>query len=924
MPIDGSTVLVNLHCHSDRSDGELSPALLAERLAAAGARYAALTDHDTVEGLAEFRAALLGRGVGAVDGVEITAASAWGELHILGYGFDPAHPGLLAFLEDARRRTDDGVQGFVDTLKRIRQAAGARPVEEAIGILHAAGGAAFLAHPLSYGLGENAVEEAVRALKAAGLDGLEAVYGPYAPEERSRLADMASVMDLAVSAGSDCHGPGIDGGMHPAVAMNNTDWTRFRGLLLRSPKRPARADGRRPRRKGAGAFAARIIAPALTAMALFILSIFAVMLPSFERILLDRKKDMIRELANSAVSILREYASEEAAGRLSRTQAQGAAAARIRDLRYGAEGKDYFWITDMRPVMIVHPYRPELDGTNVAGYADADGVRVFVEFVNAVRDKEEGYVEYLWQWMDDSHRIVPKLSFVKRFPAWDWIVGTGIYIDDVNAEIQRVTASLIRLSAGIAAGMALLLLIVVQQSHAIEHRRRKAESALRDSHERYRALVEAAQEGLVVVIGGACSYANPTFLSMLGCTEEELSLLGISEILRPYPGAEAEARAFVESLDSPHGSRGAGVLEAILIGRDGRETDVVLKASGLEIGGRAGTILIARDVGAAAPAPGGSRAFPAVRAMGMGRARLLSFLRGLESSGAEPRSLGRILTSASDVIVECLVGLAVADLGEPPSAFAFLALGSEGRGEHLPGSDQDNAIVFMPGSDDGARSYFLRLGERVCGWLNDIGVPYCTGGIMAMNRSWCATLEEWRDYFTSWIRAPEPRELLAFNTFFDLRCVTGDAELSERLLSQVRELLAENPPFFLHHARDQLDRRLPAFPKDGELDAKLAMAPIVSFARLYALRHGVRAMNTLERLESLRKAEVLDHGSLGGAMRAFELFMRLRIRAQLSGHGNKVEVSSLSPGERDMLGEAIASLGLLRMKIGWDFLGTVL
>jgi len=147
--------------------------------------------------------------------------------------------------------------------------------------------------------------------------------------------------------------------------------------------------------------------------------------PRFQAILLERKKEMIRELTNSAVSILAEYAAEERAGPLSRAEAQAAAAGRLRDMRYNL--KDYFWITDLHPRMIMHPYRRELEGTDVSGYTDANGVRVFVEFAQAVREKDEGYVEYLWQWMDDAQRIVPKLSFVERFQPWNWVVGTGIY-----------------------------------------------------------------------------------------------------------------------------------------------------------------------------------------------------------------------------------------------------------------------------------------------------------------------------------------------------------------------------------------------------------------------------------------------------------------------------------------------------------------
>ena len=330
------------------------------------------------------------------------------------------------------------------------------------------------------------------------------------------------------------------------------------------------------------------------------MSLFALILPRFEAILLERKKEMIRELTNSVVSILAEYAAEEQAGRTTLEQAQRDAAARIRDIRYGKEGKDYFWITDMRPTMVMHPYRPDLVGTDVSGYADANGVRVFVEFVNAVREKREGYVEYLWQWKDDAHRIVPKLSFVKRFPPWDWVVGTGIYLDDVRAEIDAMARRLIGLSIGIGVALALLLAFVAQQSLAIERGRSAAEAGLRESNERYRALVEASTEGMVMLSGGACTYANATFLDMLGFTEAEIPLHSLADLVDPGDLADPAVRDFIAAVSSadPVSRTVPPPCECLLVGRNGRPVDTLLAGQRFDLGGRKGWIVTARDLGA--------------------------------------------------------------------------------------------------------------------------------------------------------------------------------------------------------------------------------------------------------------------------------------------------------------------------------------
>ena len=207
---------------------------------------------------------------------------------------------------------------------------------------------------------------------------------------------------LPSARGAISTGSGIPGQSAVGIAVGTGQWKAFREMLLMcQPRLQMKRPGEAPLpARRAGGFPARIIIPTVLAAALFVVSIFALIIPRFEETLLEKKKDTIRELTNSVVSVIAEFAADEKAGRLTREEAQKSAAARVRDIRYGAEGKDYFWITDMHPTMIMHPYREDLVGKDVGGYADANGVRVFVEFVKAVREKSEGYVEYLWQWKE--------------------------------------------------------------------------------------------------------------------------------------------------------------------------------------------------------------------------------------------------------------------------------------------------------------------------------------------------------------------------------------------------------------------------------------------------------------------------------------------------------------------------------------------
>ncbi len=1077
-------VKVELHCHSNLSDGAVSPETLAAALAEARVSFASLTDHDTMEGCGRFRDALSGTGVACIDGVEVTATSGGDEVHLLGYGADPLHPALRSALAANRLRVDAGMPGLVDSLKRMgsrpqRHAAAPLDAAEAISLVHAAGGRAFIAHPLSGPLGRETLARMLPALAASGLDGLEAIYGPYTEDDRRWLERVAAEHRLVVSGGSDFHGPELVAGPGPGVELTAAQWKAFRDLLLpgRRPTERLRSahDAGRP---GLGRFAARIVLPAALAVALFVVALFAVAIPRFERVLLERKKELIRELANEATSILREYAAEERAGRLGAEEARRGAADRVRDLRYGKDGKDYFWITDMRPVMIVHPYRPELEGTDVSEYRDANGVQVFVEFVKAVRDRNQGYVEYLWQWKDDAHRIVPKLSFVERFPAWDWVIGTGIYLDDVQEEIVRMARWMIWLSLGITAALALILAFVTHQSLAIERGRQTAEMRLRESHERYRALVEASGEGMVLLVDGAFAYANRTFLDMTGYSAAQLPLVGPTELIHPHEGDEPALERFLAVLDAGPAAEAAGPppLACRLARREGEPIDSVLAASPFVVHGRRGWILAARDAGIRyssdpdARTPAGpyqavaegsplgmfqaewgrrapiAEASPAARRMlGLGsdprgedlftrlgdadaadrlhadlaagstvnrrelriartgaeeltvllsaalgpvrldgsrriegiledvtaarraddalerivsdiggaatvgeiataRGRLPELVQHLLESGAGPATVYRRLTRVSNTTTGRLVQLATIELGPPPAGFAFLALGSEGREEQTPGSDQDSAIVYADGATgdpDAIREWFRLLGRRAGAWFEEIGVPPCVGGMMASNPRWCMPISEWQGTFGRWIDEPEPLELLHFQIFFDFRPVHGDRGLAAELRRFIAEHLRGEPPFFLHLARDALQRRLPPLFEGGILrdllhagtpllDTKDALIPFVSFARLYALRHGVEVTNTLARLDGLLERGVLKpgfHADLAGAF-TFLAGVRLARQAASLRAGKKpddiFDVRKLDREGTAMLRHAASQAVLIRKRISFDFLGSAL
>ena len=104
-------------------------------------------------------------------------------------------------------------------------------------------------------------------------------------------------------------------------------------------------------------------------------------------------------------------------------------------MRYGPENKDYFWINDLHPRMVMHPYKPEMDGQDLNENKDPNGKKLFVEFAKVAKESGEGFVDYLWP-KYGADRPQPKLSFVKLFKEWGWVIGTGLYIDDIDAMVN--------------------------------------------------------------------------------------------------------------------------------------------------------------------------------------------------------------------------------------------------------------------------------------------------------------------------------------------------------------------------------------------------------------------------------------------------------------------------------------------------------
>lgn len=184
-----------------------------------------------------------------------------------------------------------------------------------------------------------------------------------------------------------------------------------------------------------------LIIPLLLAILTYLFSVVFFFIPDMERNAVNEKKDKIRELTHVVINIIDYYNKQVQDSILELDAAKKIVIDNIKQIRYGDENKDYFWVNDFRPYMIMHPYLPELNNTDLSGFQDPDGTFLFNEMVEIAIRNGDGYVMYKWQLKDDTTKILPKLSYVKAYKPWNWILGTGVYIDDIRNEIKSMKQS---------------------------------------------------------------------------------------------------------------------------------------------------------------------------------------------------------------------------------------------------------------------------------------------------------------------------------------------------------------------------------------------------------------------------------------------------------------------------------------------------
>jgi methyl-accepting chemotaxis protein len=241
----------------------------------------------------------------------------------------------------------------------------------------------------------------------------------------------------------------------------------------------------------------RIVGLTLAACGLFAL-LFGLMVWKFRAELLASHAEQAKVAVEMALSQVELQAKRETAGELTPELAQKAALDVIRGLRF--EGQNYVWINDLTPRMIMHPMKPELNGTDLTNNADPNGKHLFVEFVRAVQADPAGRATVDYQWPRPGHdKPVDKVSYVALYPRWGWVVGAGIYTDEVEAAVSSVIVMMAGAGAiGVALCAALAALLARRLAKPLQ-------GSVRSLHEGANEVHDAA--GLVLNVAQSLSAA---------------------------------------------------------------------------------------------------------------------------------------------------------------------------------------------------------------------------------------------------------------------------------------------------------------------------------------------------------------------------------------------------------------------------------
>ncbi|WP_107688015.1 DUF294 nucleotidyltransferase-like domain-containing protein [Neisseria wadsworthii] len=249
----------------------------------------------------------------------------------------------------------------------------------------------------------------------------------------------------------------------------------------------------------------------------------------------------------------------------------------------------------------------------------------------------------------------------------------------------------------------------------------------------------------------------------------------------------------------------------------------------------------------------------------------------------------------------------------------LIVMGSEGRGEQVLKTDQDNALILREGFDHAETA---AAAEQFSDTLSRLGYPPCKGKIMVNNPEWRKPVNEFKSMVAGWVRSPSPASMMNLAIFIDAKAVAGDASLLAEVNAHLRKYLGNDVGMLMTFARavEQFDSHEQGFfsqllrrDRQEKMDIKkMGLFPVVHGVRALALEARIEDTGTFDRLQKLAQMNVIDEHLAKDVAEALRYLMEMRLKSGLlgmhNGHvtePNQVDLQSLTTLERDLLKEAL-------------------
>lgn len=321
--------------------------------------------------------------------------------------------------------------------------------------------------------------------------------------------------------------------------------------------------------------------------------VFVLLVPHVRQRLVAVKKGALADMTAMATGILAHYDGLVAAGRMTLAEAQQAAIAHLREIRFATDNRGYFWINDQSPRLLMHPHRTDLEGRDVGALADEDGRRLVADGVAAASGPEgAGFIAYRWPVAPDAAVALPKISHVRLYSPWGWIVGCGAHLQDIDREIAGLKARLALGGLAVMAAVGLIVALLTWEAVKTERSRRQAWRMLRKRQEEQRAILESSPHSIVVYdLEGRVVYVNPAFSRTFGWSAEEVQGKRIEFV------PESEREKTMAGVEQAY-AEGYVTLESRRLTRDGRLRHVHISAAAFrdETGAAVGQVVNLVDI----------------------------------------------------------------------------------------------------------------------------------------------------------------------------------------------------------------------------------------------------------------------------------------------------------------------------------------